>query len=263
MTDHCLTEVEPATPEYVFEYFAAVYRHAVSLREAQPDQLPNLDTTIREYYNSLLADDMTWEQHAAALNETFHSAFPLSDLEPITSPPNVRTLRDVCQFFGSRIDRPVIRPWRGIGPPCLSAGAFLTVRDVLEKMGEDTSALRPSTTLEPTLRRKKWRLVERLVRIAPENIPPYWMTHRFERAALVLFLLSIISLVAALPTWMFAGGMVARYLAQTSFALFPAAISLFAIGHLLPPISTGLGDLRTFRDLAYCLAGEEPRRRAA
>jgi hypothetical protein len=255
------TGTEPATPEYVFSYFEAIYRQALSIREAHPDQSPTFDTTVKQYMDSCLAyEGMSWAEFAAFWNKTLQTNVSMVELEATVSPAERRTLRDLCQLLAARSSRPIIRAWPGLGVGCAPAGAFLTVRDMLSEMGANTAAVSPATEIEPALRKYKFDFVNRLLLLAPERVPDYKIVHHLDSGACGLFLLGFLFLAGTLPAFLIyppAGGITT----MGFIGFFIAAVLAVWIGSWLPPKSIGLGSLRTFRDLAYCLAGEEPRRR--
>jgi hypothetical protein len=165
-------------------------------------------------------------------------------------------VRDVCEFLARRLTRPVVRPWKHIAGDCLPAGAFLTVRSMFAAAGADPKEITPGTPLAPYL----WRyhdLVAPLTCLAPDRIPP--LTERFSLAGFLCVVLAPVPLflVLLLAEW----GIqlpVGVWLA-TVFGAFPftvAGIILLMRAERRPRF----GELETFRDLAYCLAGQRPRR---
>ena len=246
MTADYPTDTAPATAEYVFDLFRDPA--ADSPRPAFADVAD--EPADRHCWPR--GSDLGW-----ALDEILRLYIPDDELSRALDPLNRRTVREVCEFVAARLTRPVIRPWKHVAGDCLPAGAFLTVRSMFVAAGADPDDITPSTPLAPYL----WLyrdLVPDLTRLAPDRVPP--LTEGFSLAGVLcvvlapvpLFLVMLLSKWGIeLPVWV---------LLATIFGALPFTVSGIVLqlrAERRPP----LGGLETFRDLAYCLAGQEPRRR--
>jgi hypothetical protein len=251
MTADYPTDTAPATAEYVYHLlfqtiaiqspWAAVPVPFETLADERADRLlgpSTIDIEFRldEVYGIVLSPE------------------ELAQLNPLWR----RTVREVCEFLAARITRPAIRPWRHVAGDCLPAGAFLTVRSILAARGANPDQITPSTPLAPFVRRHGESLLPALARLAPDRLPALK-----EPFPLLGFLLVIL---APLPiffhVWLMKQGINvpdAQFLASVfgGFVCSMTGIALM-IRELWHP---RLGNLYTFRDLAYLLAGQQPRRR--
>jgi hypothetical protein len=247
MTADYPTDTASATAEYVFDLF----RDSAAVGSPRPAFADVADEPA-SLHCGRSAHELGW-----ALEEILELDISDDELVRALEPWNRRTVREVCEFLAARMTRPVIRPWKHVAGDCLPAGAFLTVRSMFVEAGADPAEITPSTPLGPYL----WLyhdLVPDLTRLAPDRVPP--LTEGFSLpgvlcvvlAPVPLFLVMLLSKWGIeLPVWV---------LLATIFGALPFTVSgivLLLRAERRPP----LGELETFRDLAYCLAGQEPRRR--
>ena len=252
MTTDYPPDIAPATAQYVLDVIRAWHRIAVAAKEATPLEL-TFETPVAEWEDSLGIDDWGRSGLGGSMNEAWSLDIPVSEWHAMqTSEP---TLGDVCRLIESRATRPVIRPWKHIAGDCLPAGAFLTVRAMLVESGADPSHVKPSTPLFPYLTRGLDEFWDRITRLTPGCGPVLRLTRpeRLISGGLVFLIL------LALPIGFLIGSCLAVAIGLTLFLL-----GLFAHGMASAMLGTWhfLGhDMRTFRDLSYRLAGQEPRRR--
>jgi len=254
------TDEIPATPEYVFEVLREAARSAsgwddLTRDSAAPDLLDALD-------------EFAWESTynlAEYLNSVFRVDIPIEDWKNAFPRLRCRNIRDVCNFLASRITRPAIRPWNHIAGPCLPAGAFLTVRAMPAERGLNPQRITPSTPLAALSEDDFHNLYWRLTLIEPGRIPEvafefrHWLVGcgvGLARCNVGFFLLLSVVFVAF--------GVVGLHLPVFALGLVfltGAWRALRWLNQLSQPLSVNLGELCTFRDLAYCLAGQRPQRR--
>jgi hypothetical protein len=127
---------------------------------------------------------------------------------------------------------------------------FLTVRAALVGAGEDPKHITPSTPLDPYLTHRYDSLWFQLVRLVPGCGP---LPADTRRGRLVLRSLTII---------MFLSLLAACFLPIVAIpVLLVSAFGLGLANRFLTFWEFPDSDIRTFRDLAYALAGQQPRRR--
>ena len=247
------TDEIPATPEYVLELF----REATKEPD-DPNESITFDTTVSEF--TMLWNDsiLFWWELAKPLNEFTRLRLPIQEWKSVLTPKRQRKLRDVCEFVSSRMGtRRAIRPWRHIGGDCLPAGAFLTTRGILARHGADARTITPSTELEPYLKKYGFSWLSDLYRLAPGRIPPLAIAQWFPTIGCLLGLAVGVGLIL-LGKILGKGG--EQFWAIGFLILFVTALVSWTV-HALSRKKYSLGDLLTFRDLAYALAGQQPRRR--
>lgn len=254
MTAEYPTAEAPATPEYVFDLFGALRaEHHLALGDLPP--LPPYAAVADEPADRLYGPsgfDLFF-----ALLETFD--LHLAEDEEGREPDRLDryTVRQVCEYVAARITRPVIRPWRHVGGDCLPAGAFLTVRAELARRGADSGRITPGTPLAGYLRGYDRGLWATLARLAPGRVPA--LSEVLPLAGVLVFFLSVvpIGVMLLMTRWGVPGVDLAAGVCGLSFQA--TGVVLMARWLLWP--QHRLGCLVTFRDLAYALAGQEPRRR--
>lgn len=257
--DYPLDEA-PATPEYVLAVLQDVIQWEF------PEDKLTFDSSLVDVVS--LFNDLTWSRTrvlADVANWIFAANIPLSEWKAQFPTLRRRTVRDLCEFLVRRITRPVIRPWAHIAGDCLPAGAFLTVRSLMVQSGAGLDAITPSAPLGPHLlrlhsNRSLWELVKILSRTTPGRLlqinVSYGILGRAGNSAVGLGCLGVfVGLV-------FAGigvGGIALALIGLSCLFFALALLFGFITGLRPPRAVEFAGLTTFRDLAYCLAGHQPR----
>ncbi len=243
------TDEIPATPEYVLDVLRDWHRFGLL------DDEPTFEMSVRELADILNDTIMFWRELARSLNAHLGLAIPVPDWEGVLSPMGTRTVRDVCEFVAARLGtRPAIRPWRHIAGDCLPAGAFLTVRALLVRDGADPDGITPSTPLETYLVQffeKPW--LRDLTRLAPGRLPPATVDYGLLGTGAGVVVLAVAAVMLGLLT----GAIVFFGLACL---LMPVAFLAGYLTAVRPPHRVELPGLHTFRDLAYALAGQQPRR---
>jgi hypothetical protein len=244
--DYPVDEV-PATPEYVLEVIRDWHRIAVAAGEADSVTL-SFDTPIPDWEDALCIETWGRDGFGAAMNAQWDIDIPAAEWRAFQ--PISRNLGDLCRLIASLATRPVIRPWKHVAGECSPAGAFLTLRAMLAGAGEDPKHLTPSTPLDQYLTRRYDSLWLQLPRLVPGCGP--------------------------LPAYTPLGRLIGRGVAMSAFVSLLGVCFLPVIGIPVLLVSViGLvltnrflgfwefpnSDIRTFRDLAYALAGQRPRRR--
>jgi hypothetical protein len=240
----------PATPEYVFELFRDYVRTWTWLAAPAPYEAVADDPADRHFGRYLTNLEIALEDaYGIELPESL--AVELGALDRMS-------VREVCGAIAAALGtRPVIRPWRHVGGECLPAGAFLTVQSMLAASGAKPEKITPRTLLSRYLFWYGQTLVGGLARLAPGRVPavrerfPLWGFLCVIFAAVPIGVVLLLSECGIrMPVWAFLAA---------AYGGFPFTVTGLAlmVRSLMRP---RMGELVTFRDLAYCLAGQQPRR---
>lgn len=194
-----------------------------------------------------------------ALNQHFETDF--SDAEWIAAllPEKQRTLRDVCDLLATGARAPLVDSRCILGAKCRAAGAFLVLREALQKSGADVSALRPGTRTAEWLRRHVGVVLRLAEKIAPGKLPPVRIVNNQYDAAIAALLAGWVLLIAA---W--CGSYFGPWI---PLCVTPLGGLLALAGYLCTSLAAGkpnsvaFGEIETFRELSYALVGETPPRR--
>jgi len=261
------------TPEDVLEVFIDQQR---SCWGDEPDEIIHFDMTIAEWQDQLgLVNDVAWNERKfvwKSVTSFFRVSIPYKRWKSAVRPERTHRLRELCELIASEAVVEEIRPITVFGRACRPAGVFLAIRNALRDAGIDTTNLRPSTSLRPTLKRYRWSFQQEMAKLAPGKLPLVKVReHALVRASNILIALGLLSLIGALLA-----AVLLRVLAwaQVPFGDFALAVTLVAalagpamalagaIGayatNSLLPSDAELGHLETFRDLCYAV-GEEAR----
>jgi hypothetical protein len=246
MTVEHPTGEAPATPEYVLEVFREWHRIEVAAGEARDIPI-SFETAFWDWIDSKEVDDWGRAGFGGAMNRAWKieiAAQRWREFERTAS-----TLGELCHLIASVAKRPMLRPWHHIEGECWPAGAFLTLRSLLAGAGVDPERLTPSASLKPYLTRRYDSLWLAIVRLRPGCGPvPYFTSgERFARTTLmVVFGLSLFAMcmlpILAIPV------------------LILSWIGLFILAQFAGSWQFHDPAIHTFRDLAYTLAGQQPRR---
>lgn len=238
------TETVPATPEYFLELFR-LDENAADL--TMDDPLRYLLTHI---------DEFTFQSSKRMfdfLNQVFPGCLDRTDWNAHFPSLRGHTVGELCTYLAERVPRPVIRPWHGAGYACMPAGAFLTVRSLLAKRGANVEEIKPSTALEPYLRKHGEALHSDLCRLSPD-LPFIHKDRRLLKPACWSF---AGALCLTLLSWFISAlSIKSAILVGSNCLLWMVALVLLMFANVLPPRRVTLGTMITFRDLAYALAGQ-------
>ncbi|WP_165219941.1 hypothetical protein [Aquisphaera insulae] len=246
MKDDRTTDLVPATPEYVLDVIRDSHRQQCRFDpEADPSVALTFETTVAEWRDA--CDLVDWRRLGRALDQEWRLGRPDASWRAVLEPARSQTLRDVCEFIATGASRPVIRPLTTLGRSCRPAGAFLAIRSLLREAGTDVDQVSPSTPLHDYTRRHPAVFLGPISRLAPNTLPAVGVSMPwYEASSFAIPCIGLLLLIAGLflgPGWTIAGVVV---------FLVGWAGSWLTAG--LPPERVEFGDLRTFRDLARCLA---------
>ncbi len=259
MDAHYPTDDVPATPEYVLEVFRDWHARLADAGQASKELPPRFEMTVGDFVAHTLEDTWEisgWSELARVLEDMWEFKVPRHEWRVVLDPPHSHTVRELCEFVAHHTTKPAIRPWRHASGECMPAGAFLTVRAMLAKVGADPTEITPSTALEPYLTRYESELEWRLPRLAPGVLPLLKLSRPLVTAALVTFGLMGVTLLvnwAGMGNALPGGGL-------CPFGLVALFVLFTQLSWHVRPRFISFGELRTFRDLSYALAGQRPRR---
>ncbi len=247
------TAKTPASPDYVLSVIRDFHRQQCEFDcAANPDATLTFDTTLDEWREA--CDLLPWRELGEGLNEIWGIAVSPTEWKAVLEPGQTKRLSDVCEFLAERVLRPEIRPADLLGRPCITAGAFLTIRSLLHRAGAEIDEIAPSTPLAPYTRRYARVFLTEISTLAPGALPPVKIFRSLYDLAVGCLPVGLVVLVAGcwadVPTLTFAGAAI--------FAL-AYALSWVAACCTLPG-SVTFGSLQTFRDLAVALSGGDDRK---
>jgi hypothetical protein len=242
---------EPATPEYVLAVLRDEHRQQCGYDfMADPGAVLSFHTTVAEWRDA--CDLKEWPELGHAFNHLWGITCSDDEWRAVLEPADQRRVADMCQLIAGRAVRPVVRPARLLGGTCASAGAFLTIRSLLDEAGAAAEEIAPSTALAQYTRRYAGVFLGPVSRLAPGAIPQVRARTPVYDAALWGLLVAMVCLVAGACSG-------AYLLAAAGAVLFLSLCALIWYAALcLLPSSVEFGELRTFRDLAVVVAEGRP-----
>ena len=131
-------------------------------------RLPTFETTIHEWREAL--DLVWWSPLGQGLNKFWGTKFSEGRWFSVLVPAREKTLRGVCELLASEARRPRVPPAKVLGRDCESAAVFLAIRSLLVQAGAPPD-MRPSTPLEPFLRKWPNVFLKEVSRLAPGGLP--------------------------------------------------------------------------------------------
>jgi len=246
------TNDAPATPEYVLAVLQDMHRQACQFDpEVDSDATLSFETTVAEWRKA--CDLVGSRELGRAHNEMWGMNCSDAEWKGVLEPASQRHLSDVCQLIARRTIHRIIRAANIFGRECAPAGAFLTIRSLLQQAGVPAANIAPSTPLAPFTRRYSPVFLGPISRLAPGTLPPVrFRTPVYDAAIWGIFAATILFLAGGIATALFDQGYLFTIAGVLLFA-FCYALSWFSARHVLPA-SVQFGDLKTFRDLAVVLA---------
>lgn len=90
----------------------------------------------------------------------------------ILEPEDKKTLGDLCSFLANVAQKDIIKPVKLFGNNCGTAAVFKSLLERLKNRGIDVSGIRPSSQLEPLVKRYGGILIEEINQLDPVALPP-------------------------------------------------------------------------------------------
>ena len=250
------------TPEEVL----AVFRELQELNPWADEERIDSETSVHDW-QWVLYDVAAWNECRRswkAVNELFNIAIPYRRWKATVKPMKERTVLQMCELIASVALIEDIRPVSVFGKKCKTAGAFLAVRNTLAKVGIDVSELRPSSPLEPLLRKHHTAFEMEMLKFAPGKLPRVKIEdHRLVVAVNRIIIAGLLLFAASLPV-----SLLSIYFYGLDVTLLPIVVlgvplalcdAIFASAtRSLQPRSAKLGDLHTVRDLCCAIVADVP-----
>lgn len=246
------------TPEEVLEILREWHRQYCAMDEGDPRVTLDFNTTVYEWwFIALMIDGPGWRGIGMRLDEFFGTSFSFGCWTDVLHPWKKKTLRGVCELLATQAEAPAIEPAVVLGRKCVTAGAFLTLKNILAEIGCDTRELAPSTALSDFFRGKRVDWLSELIKLAPGRLPAI----KFDHPAL-----DRINCVTALSFGALMFSFVLQCVIGETALICTAAAALLAIMSWLtslavvelPPKRVEFRDLHDFRDLCHVMVADAP-----
>ena len=243
---------EPATAEYVLEVLRDMHRH-VSNSESSANAriILTFDTTINQWQEAM-GDWMPWRDLADAINHFWNIRLAYDLWHDVVEPGSKKRLLELCEFIAKHICQPKIRPAQFLGSSCSTAGAFLTIRSILQRAGADASLIAPSTPLQPYTRLYYPQLLQHISHLAPGVLPEVKIhNHPFLNITAWGILIGALFLL------------IGNFFSVIGACILVICFPLNQLGYpRFLPTSVEFGELKTFRDLAEVISKGAPKLRS-
>jgi len=119
--------------------------------EADPHAELTIDSTVQDW--RLAVDLLEWKELGRYLNIEFQINISDDTWYSILEPANVMTMLEVCDLISNNARFEVISPVKLLGNECISAAIFRFIKTNFAKRGMDTTDLKPSSKIEPYLKK--------------------------------------------------------------------------------------------------------------
>lgn len=158
-------------PTEILKIIQANYRQQQQYDDiALKDQEFNFETTIADWQDmcDLVEANQLWEYLNYYFRLELNKELWVNTLEPV----DTKTLGDLCNFIASHADKEIIKPIKLFGSNCETAAIFRSLTAKLKDRGIDISEIRPSSQLEPLVKKYGRVLIEEINQIDPTVLPP-------------------------------------------------------------------------------------------
>ena len=158
-------------PREVLQIVNANYRQQQQYDEiVLKNQELTFETTITDWRD--ICDLVTTHEFWIYLNYYFRLNLDKELWMTVLEPEATKTLGDLCNFISSHADKEIITPINLFGSNCETAAIFKSLIAKLKDRGVDISDIRPSSQLEPLVKKYKSILIEEINQIDPTVLPP-------------------------------------------------------------------------------------------
>lgn len=169
---------EPLTPEVVLGILRDSYLQQCQYDpEAEPGISLTFESSIGDW--RCACDLVGWKALGRAMNKWFGINHSDEEWHKVLEPAESKSLLGVCELISSTASRPLVAPINILGNSCLEAGAFVALREVIASAGTPVDSLKPSTRLEPWLKKNLGVFLYAVGKLAPEVLPPVKIENSF------------------------------------------------------------------------------------
>jgi hypothetical protein len=198
------------------------------------------DTTIADWQDicDLVETSQLWKY----LNYYFRIDLEKESWITVLEPEDIKTLGDLCIFIASHAHKEIIKPIKLFGSNCETAAIFKSLTAKLKNRGIDISDIRPSSQLEPLVKKYGGVLIEEINQIDPTVLPAInyktnWVYKWGLRILIGLMLVSLF-LIYKESNWVFVTG-----------AISLIGYIMLWIGARLKPGQANFAEIQTVADL--------------
>jgi hypothetical protein len=158
-------------PTEILQIIQANYRQQQQYDEiVLKNQEFTFDTTIDDWRD--ICDLVDISELWKYLNYYFRLDLDRESWMTTLEPEDKKTMGDLCNFISSHADKETIRPIKLLGSNCESAAIFKSLIAKLKGRGIDISNIRPSSQLEPLVKKYQSILIDEINQIDPRVLPP-------------------------------------------------------------------------------------------
>lgn len=246
------TVIEPATAEYVLAVIRDQHRQAAQIDpEVDPAADLSFDSTVEQWREA--CDLVEWSKLGHAYNEYWKIHCTDDEWRPVLVPASEKRLEGVCELIAMRASRQSVRPASILGTTCSTAGAFLTIRSLLQEAGACADDITPSASIFPFTRRYPRVFLGEISKLAPGALPPVRIRTPVYDMGIWGMVAGLACLTIGLCAWILSSPTISVAAAGGALFLISYGLTWFAARHVLPA-SVEFGDLKTFRDMARVLS---------
>jgi hypothetical protein len=237
-------------PEEILQIIRANY-----LQQQQYDDIAlknqdlTFETTIFDWRDicDLVDTSELWKY----LNYYFHLATSRETWMEILEPDDEKTLGYLCKFVADTAEKEVIEPIKIMGDFCNTAAIFKSLKKRLGDRGFDVSDIRPSSQLEPLVKKYKSVLIEEVNQLDPTVLPPIdyktnWV-YRWGLRLLLTFIFVTAFLAYRKSNWGFLAG-----------GICLIGYGMIWLGAWLNPKQASFKNLHTVADLVRKIDQQNP-----
>lgn len=187
-------EYRSMTQDEAFAILRGLFENAVTNYEAVPGDF-TLNTRVCDFW--WICTDGTFGAWGLArvLGPLFGIRVPLREWRKALKPQRKKTIKDLCEFLSRHASVPAIAEPTFPGKQCKAAGAFLTIKQLLENRGVDTRELAPSTKLEQLSYVGFPRIWKDLIKLAPPLVNKIRSENHYDFHFILLAIVCMISTV--------------------------------------------------------------------
>jgi hypothetical protein len=157
-------------PTEILQIIYANYRQQQQYDDiALKGQEFTFETTIADWQD--ICDLVETAQLWKYLNYYFRMDLDKESWMAALEPEDIKTLGDLCNFIASHANKEIIKPIKLFGSHCETAAIFKLLTAKLKDRGIDISDIKPSSQLEPLVKKNNSFLIDEINQIDPSVLP--------------------------------------------------------------------------------------------